>query len=42
MAQEKIPGSVKKWKIPGNKCIAMVSKKNSKKITKSDIDNWDV
>ena len=35
-SQEKIPGSVKKWKVPGKKCITTVSKETSKKKWRRD------
>ena len=33
-AQQKIPGSVKKWKVPGIKCITTVKPKNYLKKTR--------
>ena len=34
--QQKIPGSVKKWKVPGKISITTVSKKNFEKISDDD------
>ena len=37
--QQKIPGSVKQWKVPGKKCITTVSKENfEKKVTTTMVD----
>ena len=37
--QQKIPGSVKKWKVPGKKCITTVSKENfERKVTTTMVE----
>ena len=35
-SQQKIPGSVKKWKVPGTKCMTTVSKENFEKKWRGD------